>query len=271
MEVGHTMNILRDKVALITGSTHGIGLAAAKAFLSEGAKVVISSESYADCSQTAEQLRLEFPSAELAAIKCDVLDGTAIDRLFDQTLEVFGRIDVVCCHVGGGPVMSTAEFTPALIDRVFEMNARSCCLTCRRAVREMLRQKTGGSIICTTSTANLGAEVALNDLTYGSSYAASKRFIAELVRGVAQQYGNHGIRCNAIAPGPTPDGMLPDEWSEAYRSVTPTKRLSRAVDHAGLMLFLASDLSAGINGCEIPVDGGLTASLYLNLDRFGVS
>ena len=84
--------------------------------------------------------------------------------------------------------------------------------------------------------------------------------------GLEPLYGNNGI----IAPGPTPDGMLPDEWSEAYRSVTPTKRLSRAVDHAGLMLFLASDLSAGINECEIPVDGGLTASLYLNQDSFGV-
>jgi NAD(P)-dependent dehydrogenase (short-subunit alcohol dehydrogenase family) len=249
---------LAGKVAIVTGAAQGIGEAMVRALHAEGARVTV-----ADISGQEEPLASELGDGALA-VHVDVTDDASVEAAVKQTLDEFGRLDVICNNAGiNGDAVPTADYPPEAFDRVLAVNTRGVYSGARHAIPAMLPSG-GGSIINTASTAGLVAVPGY------SAYCASKGAIIALTRCIAVEYGKAGIRCNAICPGGTDTPMLrapetddPEQFAQmisGVEAVTPLGRIGQPPDIAALAVFLASDESAYITGVAIPIDGGYTSA-----------
>lgn len=243
---------LSGHVAIITGSTKGIGLAAAHALAGAGARVVISSRSQADCDQVAAALAQD--GFEAIGIACDVSDSDALARLVVRTEAQWGRIDTLVCNAAvslhRGPNL---EIDDASFDATIAVNVRSIMRLCRLVMPVIARQ--GGAVVLMSSIAGLRGNTALG--TYGLSKAAEMA----LARNLALEWGPSAIRVNAIAPGLIKTDFAKALWQDpeverAKASANPLRRLGTVEDIAGVVLMLASAAGAYINGQTIVVDGG---------------
>lgn len=250
------MHDLKNKVVLITGSSSGIGAAAAVDFAAWGARVAVHYNAHAAQAQTVlEQVRAA--GGEGALFHADASDTAQLDHLAAEVQRHFGRIDVLVNNAGGF-VQRTAlmEASDELIDRVFHLNARSMLALSRAVVPLMRRQGGGGSIINVTSQAarsggSLGAGL----------YSSSKAYVSTLTRALAKELVADGIRVNAVAPGvietPIHDGHTSPAVLEQLRAGIPMGRLGRADECSGAILFLASEkLASYVTGQTIEVNGG---------------
>lgn len=260
---------LTGQVAIITGAAgaKGQGAATARRLASLGASLVL-----ADIDFDEVQLRVkEINTAGGRAIasETDVRDEAAVARLVGTAVDEFGKVDILHSQAAdlrglgdpGDPdvVNSTVE----IWKRQFETIALGSLLTCKHVIPVMMRNPTGGSIICTTSISGIVGESSLT--TYGSAKAA----VNQLVRSVAAQYGKHNIRCNAIAPGLvlTPPALdLGPEAVELYVKHASLPYVAEPEDIANIVAFLASDLSRAITGEVIRADSGVTAHTPLLAD-----
>jgi 3-oxoacyl-[acyl-carrier protein] reductase len=247
---------LKDKVVLITGSSSGIGAAAALDFASWGARVAVHCHSHPEQAQTV-LAQVRQAGSDGAVFKADVSDTAELARLAAEVHGHFGRIDVLVNNAGGF-VQRTAlvEASDELIDRVFHLNARSMLVMSRCVVPLMRRQGRGGSIINVTSQAarsggSLGAGL----------YSSSKGYLSTLTRALAKELADDGIRVNAVAPGvietPIHEGHTSPALLEQLRGGIPMRRLGRADECSGAILFLASEkFSSYMTGQIIEVNGG---------------
>jgi len=246
------MGILDGKIAVITGGTSGIGLAAAKRFVKEGAYVFITGRRQAELDKAVALI-----GKNVTAVQGDVSKLEDLDRLYQIVRKEKGRIDIVFANAGVVDPVSLADSTPDTYDEHFNLNARGVYFTVQKALPLLADN---ASIILSGSAAwQMGVP------GFGA-YSATKAALVSFVRTWTAELASRGIRANVISPGPTETPMVhvgakgSDEGtSEYFRKMIPMGRLGTAEELASAAVFLASDQSSFITGIDLPVDGG-TAS-----------
>ncbi|MGE5500358.1 MAG: SDR family NAD(P)-dependent oxidoreductase [Ignavibacteriales bacterium] len=246
---------LDGKVAVITGSTRGIGLATARLMGRAGARIVVSSRKADACEAVREQLAGE--GIEAVAIPCHVGDGSERVALRDRTLEAFGRIDVMIPNAGVNPAFSTLQdLEDGAWDKIFEVNLRAAWHFGQLMLPEIARQG-GGAMVLLSSIGSLVAS------PRSGAYSIAKAALNHLAVQLAYEWGPKNIRVNAIAPGVTRTDMiraaLADEAAmQATLKRTPLRRIGEPEDIAATALFLCAEAGRQITGQTIVVDGGAT-------------
>ena len=246
---------LNGKVAVITGSSRGIGKAIAEQMAAHGAKVVISSRKPDACEPVAEALRAAGHDA--TAIACHVGKKEDLQNLVDKTKETYGQIDVLVCNAATNPVYgTTAELSDEAWDKIMETNVRGTFWLCNMVLPDMAKQG-GGNVIVLSSIAGLRGNTVIG------AYGVSKAAEAALVRNLAVEWGPKNIRVNAIAPGLVRTDFAkalvedPKRLEQAEQR-TPVRRIGEPVDIAGVAMFLATPASAYVTGQTLVADGGET-------------
>ena len=250
------LNDLKDKVVLITGSSTGIGAAAAVAFGKLGARVAVH---YNSSQGPAEEVlsRVKATGAQAILLKGDVLESAQCQRLVDETVKAFGRIDILINNAGAlVQRVPIEEITDELFDNVVYLNVRSAMICTAAAVAAMRQQGQGGVVINVTSVAARhggGAGASL--------YAGSKGFVSTMTRGLAKELVKDNIRVNAVAPGvittPFHERFSTPQMLEGFRATIPMNRLGTAEECAGAFVYLASEEMSGyVTGQIIEVNGG---------------
>ena len=253
---------LEDKVTIITGGGSGMGRVAAQLFAAQGARVVV-----AEFSETAgtETVRLVTDAGGQATfIRTDVSRESDAKAMVDHAVATYGRLDCLYNNAGVMPEAdhSVTDTDVATWDAVMAVNVRGVFLGCKYAVPAMI-QTGGGSIINIASfVAILGCSVPQD------AYTASKGAVLSLTRSLAVQFGPHGIRSNAICPGPveTPmlmEWLLKDEAAKQLRLArNPSGRFGKPEEIVNMAVYLASDESRWTNGASLVVDGGITVNYF---------
>ncbi|MDX1633959.1 MAG: SDR family oxidoreductase [Marinobacter sp.] len=246
---------MTGKVALITGSTKGIGRAIAEEMARCGARVVISSRKAEACEQVAGELKAQ--GFEAIAVPCHVGRKADLQNLVDKTLETWGRIDTLVCNAATNPVYGpTQEMTDEAWDKIMDTNVKGTFWLTQMVLPHMA-ERGDGNVILLSSIAGIRGNTVIG--TYGVSKAAE----AALARNLAVEWGPRGIRVNSIAPGLVRTDFakaLVDDPVRVKRAEekTPLRRIGEPVDIAGLAVFLATPASAYITGQVIVADGGET-------------
>lgn len=248
---------LKDKVALITGSSRGIGRAVAEAMASAGAKVVISSRKAEACDKVAAGIR--DAGGEAIAIPCNVSDLKQLQLLVDSTLEHWEKIDVLVCNAAINPHFgSSLAISEEAYDKTMTTNIKNVLWLCRAVIPQMAARK-DGAIIIVSSIAGLKGTHKLG------TYALSKAADMQLTRNLAVEWGHRNVRVNCIAPGLVRTDFAralwddPDNHAKAVAAY-PLGRLGESEDIAGAAVFLAARAGAWITGQTLVVDGGTSVA-----------
>jgi len=247
------MGRVEGKVALVAGAGGGIGGAGALGLGREGAAVVCADVDAAAAEAAAAQIRTG--GGRAAALGLDVSDRSAVDATIAAAVREFGRLDVLLDCVGISQTAAFLDLDPAIWDRTIAVNLTGMFHLGQAAARQMVRQGGGGSIVNVTSQL---AEVARPDR---AAYVASKGGGRSLTHAMALELAPHGIRVNAIAPGPTLTGLTRANYADPERrratiAQIPLGRLGEPEDIVGAILFLASDEARWVTGSTVTVDGG---------------
>ncbi|MCF7942025.1 MAG: glucose 1-dehydrogenase [Spirochaetia bacterium] len=246
---------LKDKVAVITGGTKGIGLGIAIEFAREGATVVIGGRNPQTGEQGLEQLLAL--GGEAMFVPCDVGDLESLQHIIAKTVETYGRIDIYVSNAGINDSDKTPylEITPEQYDRIMDVNLRGMFFGDQYAAREMVKQGTGGAII---NMSSVNAYLALNSQMV---YTTSKGGVQQLTKVQAGDLAPYGIKVNAMAPGPIETDLMRRVGSDRQLmdtiiSRTPIGRIGTTRECGRLAVFLACDDSDFIMGQSIYNDGG---------------
>lgn len=245
---------MNGKVAVVTGASRGIGRAIAERLARDGARVVVN---YARSREQAEEIVVGIGErgGEAFAIQADMGRPEEITRLFEQTTDRFGRLDVLVNNAGGYEARPLEQSDEAHYAALFDVNVRGVLLASREAARRF--GDGGGRII------NISSGAAQAAVPGGAAYAASKAAVEALTRCHAAELGPRGITVNAVAPGFTQSDMLdvalPAQARSAMINLTALGRLGRPDDIADVVAFLASEDARWITGTTIAVNGGLRA------------
>ncbi|CAL2063892.1 SDR family NAD(P)-dependent oxidoreductase [Tenacibaculum sp. 190524A05c] len=247
------MSKLKNKVTVITGANSGIGLATAKLFLNEGAKVVLSGRRQEALDEVAKELDGDF-----LTVVADVSKPEDNKRLIEETVGKYGNIDVLFLNAGIAPLSATSEITDEHYTEVFDTNVKGPILAVKEALPNL---NDNGSILFTNSI------VHQKGFDGFSVYSASKGALRAYSRVLTSEVKDRGIRVNSIAPGPieTPiygkmnlPGEVVEEMGKGFAQSVPLGRFGQSEEVAKTALFLASEDSSYINGVELEVDGGLS-------------
>ena len=241
------MNRLNGKTAVITGGATGIGLAAAKRFIEEGAFVFIFGR---------RQEALDTAVAELGpnarAVKGSVSDEADLDRLYTAVKVERGTLDIVFANAGAGSPLKLGEITAGHIDETFDTNVKGTIFTVQKALPLMGK---GGSIILTGSSAGTTGAPGF------TAYSASKAAVRNLARTWAEDLKGTGIRVNVLSPGPTATDLakaaLGEEGMKVFAAMNPLQRMADPAEIGAAAAFLASSDSSFMTASEVAVDGGI--------------
>jgi NAD(P)-dependent dehydrogenase (short-subunit alcohol dehydrogenase family) len=248
------MGKLEGKVAVITGGNSGIGLATAKEFKEQGARVVITGRD----QQSLDEAKREIGGGDVLAVRSEASNLTDIDKLFTAVKETFGHIDVLFINAGVGKFAPIEAVTEESFDLVMDVNFKGAYFTIQKALPHL---NDNASIIL---NASINAHIGMPN---SSVYAASKAALITLARTLSAELVGRGIRVNAISPGPiaTPIlnrlGLAPETLEATEKSLKeqiPMKRFGRPEEIAKTALFLASSDSSFLLGTEIVADGGMS-------------
>jgi len=240
-------------IAVVTGGSTGIGLATAKLFAAEGAKVYITGR-----RQDALDLAVAEIGSGVIGIRADSASLSDLERLYAQVRAESGRIDVLFANAGGGSLLPLGQITEEQVDDTLDSNVKGVIFTVQKALPLMDH---GGSIILTGSTAGSRGTPAF------SVYSASKAALRNLARSWALDLKGTGIRINVVSPGPihTPglvglvgnDATRQQDLLDGFATQIPLGRVGTPMEIAKAVLFLASEDASFVNGAELFVDGGL--------------
>jgi NAD(P)-dependent dehydrogenase (short-subunit alcohol dehydrogenase family) len=244
--------VLDGKIAVVTGAASGIGLATARLFAAEGAKVVIVDRASEEQIEAARK-SIE---GETLGVRTDITRPIEIDALIERVQTTYGRIDIFYANAGVVELAPLGEITENTLNRQVEVNFKGTIFSVQKSLPLM---PDGSAIVLTTSSMNVRG---INEYTV---YSATKAAVRSFTRTWARELGPRGIRVNAIAPGPIDTPILRSssfgkesgaEIMEASLAMLPLGRLGRPEEIAEAALFLASDRSSYVTGVELPVDGG---------------
>jgi NAD(P)-dependent dehydrogenase (short-subunit alcohol dehydrogenase family) len=246
------MNKLKNKVAVITGGNSGIGFGIAEAFKNEGAVGAIVGRNQNTLNSAVAQLGNNF-----IALNADVTNLADLERIFKETAEKFGKIDVIVANAGAGIVGTVATISEADYDKTMDLNLKSVYFTVQKALPYM---NDGGSIIL------IGSNAAHRAYANFTLYGAAKAAVIYLAKGFSSDLLDRKIRANVITPGTTDtpafDKFVPAEQMEAvkkhFADQMPIGRIGQPSDIGKTAVFLASDDSSFMLGAELLVDGGMT-------------
>lgn len=246
---------LDGKVAVITGSSKGIGRAIAEAMASAGARVVISSRKADACEDAAAAIREA--GGESLAIPCNVSRRDDLRALVDRTLDAWGRIDVLVCNAAVNPYFGPmAEVDDEAYDKIMDTNVKNNLWLCNMVIPQMAGRR-DGVVIIVSSIGGLKGHAKLG--IYGLSKAADM----QLARNLAVEWGAANVRVNCLAPGIVKTDMARKLWEapearDRAVAVYPLGRLGEPEDIAGAAVFLASRAGAWMTGQTLVIDGGMT-------------
>ena len=250
--------IFRGKVALVTGAAGGIGAGIAQAFADLGAHVIMQDINLEALSRHAGTLRRE--GQQITALNGDLsVEGTA-DAVFDQAIEVHGRIDFLIYNAGRSWGVTTDSITADRTRELMELNLNSVLWLSKRFITEATRRGEGGSIVQVSSTAGIGG------FQRRAVYCATKFGVVGLTKVLALDHARDNIRVNAILPHVVETEMFRTVASPAdkanWKAAIPMGRFAQVEDVAGLVMFLCSPAAAYLTGGLYPVDGGAMAGSF---------
>lgn len=252
-----TLFDLTGKVAIVTGSTKGIGRAIAEALARAGARVVISSRNQDKCEEVANLITSE--GFEAVPIACHIGKRQDVEHLVSETRSRCGQIDVLVCNAAVNPYYGPmAKLTDEVFTKVIDSNVRSNIWLCNLILPEMAGRK-DGSVIIVSSIGGLRGSLNLG------VYAISKAADFQLARNLAVEWGPHNIRVNCIAPGIVRTDFARALWENPdiltrAEAATPLRRIGEPDDISGAAVFLASQASRWMTGQVLVIDGGVTIS-----------
>ena len=247
------MNKLKGKVAVITGGNSGIGLATAKEFAGQGARLVVSGRDQKTLDEAAKEL-----GPDVLVVRADVAKLADIDKLFAAVKAKFGRIDVLFVNAGIGKFAPLEAVTEELYDAVIDINLKGAYFTIQKALPLLAD---GASVVL---NASINAHIGMAN---SSVYAASKAALLSLARTLSAELVGRNIRVNAISPGPVTTPIFGrmglgaealEQIRQSIASQVPMKRFGRPEEIAKAALFLASSDSSFLLGSEIVADGGMS-------------
>jgi NAD(P)-dependent dehydrogenase (short-subunit alcohol dehydrogenase family) len=264
------MKVLDGKVAIVTGGSSGIGKAASIAFAKAGARVIIAARG----AQRGQEVAHEIHSTggEAIFVRVDLSDPNDTEALIKTAVDKYGRLDCAFNNaaIAEGSFAFTADFTEEEFDRTINVNLKGVWLCMKHEIRQMLRQTPTGGVIVNTSSVN-----GLGGAPQGALYSASKAGVLALTKSAAQEYGQLGIRVNALVAGAFRTPMLELAFEKAsggdpeakqaveekYRQFTAMGRIGRPEEAAEVVVWLCSDAASYVTGHSMIVDGGMTAAV----------
>ena len=255
--------LLKDKVALITGSGRGIGKSIALRFAEEGANVIIN---YHTSQKAADELsgKIKSMGKNTLTVKADVSKEDKVRTMFDKVIEEYNRLDILVANAGIERVGLIADTPLEVWEEVFDVNAKGVFLCCKHAIPYLLKNKKGTII-------NMASAAGKTGWKYFGAYCASKFAVIGLTQSLAMELAEHNITVNALCPGAVDTDMLyyeydklaeikkdtvEDEAKTLLNSI-PIKRISKPEEIANLAVYLASDKARDITGEAINITGGL--------------
>lgn len=246
-----SQDILKDKVAFITGGATGITGGVARAFAEHGAKLAITSRKEENLA--AMKKAIEDAGGECFTVAADVRDFEAVENAIAQTVEHYGKIDIVVNGAAGNFLCAADQLSANGFGTVVDIDTKGTFNVCRASFEEL--KKTKGQIL------NISATLHYLATPMQIHVSAAKAGVDAITRNLSVEWGRYGIRVNGIAPGPIEDteGMkrlLPEQFKEMIVKKIPLRRFGRIADIENAALFLTSDAASYINGVTLVVDGG---------------
>ena len=243
---------LKDKVAIVTGGTRGIGFGMVKKFIEAQAQVIIWGSRQETAEAALTRLREIYPDCKAAAMAPTLTDQKQVKDAMEEVVRKYGRIDILANNAGISQSIPLENYTDEDLDRIMDLNIKAV-FVCSKAVAAHMKDSGGGCIINTSSIVSFYGQ------GLGCMYPASKSAVNGLTRSLSRELGTYGIRVNAVAPGVTRTDMvaaLPETMVAPLLQRIPLGRMGEADDIANAALFLASDMASYITGAVIQVDGG---------------
>jgi len=248
---------LTGKVAIVTGSSRGIGRAIAEALADHGAKVVISSRKAPACQEVADAINARHAGAAIV-VPASISSKEELQNLVDETRRQLGRIDILVCNAASNPYFGPmAGISDEQFRKILDNNVIANHWLVQLAAPDMV-ERGSGSIIIVSSVGGLTSSTVIG------AYNISKAADLQLVRNLAAEFGPQGVRVNAIAPGLVRTDFARALWEnpdilKRVTSVAALKRIGEPRELAGAAIFLASDAASFVTGTTLTVDGGYTA------------
>ncbi|WP_439815410.1 SDR family NAD(P)-dependent oxidoreductase [Zavarzinia sp. CC-PAN008] len=246
---------LKGRIAVVTGSSRGIGKSIALNMAAAGATVVVSSRKAPACEAVAEEIRSA--GGQAVVIPCNISDKAQVEGLVDKTVEQFGRIDALVCNAASNPYYGPLTgLDDAVFDKIMRNNVLSNLWLCNRAQPHMAKQGDGAIVIVSSIGGLRGSPVL-------GTYAMSKAADMQLARNLAVEWGRHNIRVNTIAPGLIKTDFARALWENPQIAATmgekaPLRRLGEPDDIGGIAVMLCAAAGRFITGQVIVADGGVT-------------
>src|SRR5271170_1228810 len=243
---------LRNKVALVTGGSRGIGAAIAKRLASDGASVAITYSKGADAAASVVKA-IQNAGGKAVAFQAEAADPDAVKNAVDKTASTFGRLDILVNNAGTAIPKPFEETTLEELDRVIDINIRGVFVATQAALKHM---KSGGRIIMIGSA--VGERVAAPGLV---PYAGTKGAVKMFTQAMAREIGSRGITVNNVQPGPIDTELNPaaGDWAVPQKAATALNRYGQVDEIAAMVSFVAGPESSYITGANLTVDGGMNA------------
>lgn len=244
---------MKDKVAIVTGGTRGIGFAMVKKFVEAQGKVVIWGSRKETAEAALKKLKEVHPDCEAMAMAPVLTDQQEVKDAIEKVVRKYGRLDILANNAGISQSIPLENYTDEDLDRIIDLNIRAV-FVCSKAAAAYMKETGGGCIINTSSVVSFYGQ------GLGCMYPASKSAVNGLTRSLSRELGPYGIRVNAVAPGITRTDMvaaLPESMIAPLLQKIPLSRIGEAEDVADAALFLGSEMASYITGAVIPVDGGV--------------